>query len=587
MESLIQNWLSMLCKVLDGVTRAVVFLHLPDRDDFSPIVHWPDDMAGYQEMKNYAIKVGQTRKCMLLNDKEMKTETGEPLDTIACPLFSKGQLYGVLVLQMSGRKTTMQQLAVQQIMAAVVWFEFMSKELSAVKKGQMVILLELVASCLEHERFQVAATEVMTDVASRLSCDRVSIGFLLDHQVKVEAVSHSGVFDRRSSVFRDIAEAMHEAIVQNSTIISPQEDDAPILRRCHMVLHDEQRIGNVVTVPFQAGTTFTGAVLFERPSDNLFDQTTAEQLQHIVSLIGPVLAIRYRDEQRLPQKIYKALKTSLEKIVGSSSIAGKLGFAVIVLSIVFFSLKQGDYRVTGDARLEARTQQVLVAPQDGYIATSTVRPGDIIHEGDVLGALDDKDLYLEHRKVSSQYEQLEKEYRDALAKHDRATVRIINARINQSKARLDLIEEQLARTRLTAPFDGFIVSGNLSQSLGAPVERGQVLFTVAPLLDYRVILEVDERDIGTVQVGQGGSMVLSGMPGKPLSFTVEKITLVSTAEEGRNFFTVESQLLEKTDLLRPGMEGVAKITVERRKLIWIWTHRLFDWIRLQLWELLP
>ena len=36
-----------------------------------------------------------------------------------------------------------------------------------------------------------------------------------------------------------------------------------------------------------------------------------------------------------------------------------------------------------------------------------------------------------------------------------------------------------------APIPGVIVSGDLSQAIGAPVERGQVLFELAPLLIER------------------------------------------------------------------------------------------------------
>ncbi len=39
--------------------------------------------------------------------------------------------------------------------------------------------------------------------------------------------------------------------------------------------------------------------------------------------------------------------------------------------------------------------------------------------------------------------------------------------------------------------------------------------------------------------------------------------------------------------LRPGMEGVGKVQVGDRKLIWIWTRYLVDWLRIQLWWLLP
>jgi multidrug efflux pump subunit AcrA (membrane-fusion protein) len=131
------------------------------------------------------------------------------------------------------------------------------------------------------------------------------------------------------------------------------------------------------------------------------------------------------------------------------------------------------------------------------------------------------------------------------------------------------------------------MKGDLSQSLGAPVKKGQVLFEVAPLESYRVIVEVDERDITDVAVGQQGELVLSSMPDDVFTLVIEKITPVSVAKEGRNYFRVEARLENRSDRLRPGMEGFGKISIDRRKLIWIWTHELIDWVKLNLWRWMP
>ena len=182
---------------------------------------------------------------------------------------------------------------------------------------------------------------------------------------------------------------------------------------------------------------------------------------------------------------------------------------------------------------------------------------------------------------------MDKEYREALAGHDRAQVSIISAKRAQAAAQLDLVEENLLRTRLVVPFDGVVVRGDLSQSLGSPVERGDVLFEVAPLEGYRIILEVDERDVSDVAPGQRGRLTLSALPGQPLPLAVERVTPVAAAADGRNVFRVEARLERPAPGLRPGMEGVAKIEIERRRLIWIWTHGLVDWLRLWAWSWWP
>ena len=42
-----------------------------------------------------------------------------------------------------------------------------------------------------------------------------------------------------------------------------------------------------------------------------------------------------------------------------------------------------------------------------------------------------------------------------------------------------------------------------------------------------------------------------------------------------------------SDRLRPGMEGVAKVTVGRASYAYTWTRRLQDWLRLALWRWMP
>jgi len=263
-----------------------------------------------------------------------------------------------------------------------------------------------------------------------------------------------------------------------------------------------------------------------------------------------------------------------------------VALALLVLG-VFVSFASWEYRITADAALEGAVRRVVVAALDGYIDEVHVRPGDIVEEGQLLATLDDSVLQLEKVKWSSQQSQFFHQQRDALAQHDRAESRIIKAKREQAEAQLALLTEQIARTRITAPFDGLIVSGDLSQSLGAPVERGDVLMEVAPLKEYRVVLAVEEGEIFAVREGQNGQLALASVPGTVFPFVVDKITPVATAAEGRNTFRVEARLTASSDALRPGMDGAGKIEAGQQKLIWIWTHKLTNWLRLFTWRWLP
>jgi multidrug efflux pump subunit AcrA (membrane-fusion protein) len=228
-----------------------------------------------------------------------------------------------------------------------------------------------------------------------------------------------------------------------------------------------------------------------------------------------------------------------------------------------------------------------VAPVDGFVAEARTRAGDVVRRGDVLGTLDDAELRLERRRWEGRRDEVAQQHRTALALHDRTDVTTLGAQLEQAEAELALLDDQLARARLVAPFDGVVAKGDLSQALGSPVARGDVLFEIASLEGYRIILEVDERDIASVSLGQHGRLTLSSLEGQVMPLVVSRVTPVATAADGRNFFRVEAALAAPSDALRPGMQGVAKIAVGRRSLLWIWTHRLVDWLRLAAWGWLP
>ena len=86
---------------------------------------------------------------------------------------------------------------------------------------------------------------------------------------------------------------------------------------------------------------------------------------------------------------------------------------------------------------------------------------------------------------ASQRDQVNRRLREAKASREFAQLRILEAQLGQTEAQLALVSENLKRTRITAPYRGVVITGDLSQSLGAPVERGEVLFEIAPLADVR------------------------------------------------------------------------------------------------------
>lgn len=96
-------------------------------------------------------------------------------------------------------------------------------------------------------------------------------------------------------------------------------------------------------------------------------------------------------------------------------------------------------------------------------------------------------------------------------------------------------QQQLAFTRIVAPFDGIVQSIATSANdplrpiqVGEPVTEGEALFTVAPNLDYVVRAEVDEQDIISVSVGQRVLITGEDFPGRTILGRVRRISPIAT-----------------------------------------------------------
>jgi len=77
---------------------------------------------------------------------------------------------------------------------------------------------------------------------------------------------------------------------------------------------------------------------------------------------------------------------------------------------------------------------------------------------------------------------------------------------------------------------------------------------------------------------------LAAIPGQTFPIRVERITPLASTEEGRHYFAVYATLQGKLPALRPGMQGFAKIEVDKRSLLVSRANSALNWTRLKLWS---
>lgn len=446
-----------------------------------------------------------------------------------------------------------------------------SPEVASDRPGpDLAVVLSELARALEETRLDACAMAVVSILAFRLGFERVSLATVRCATVRLLAVSDAPDLAPRSAFARALEVAMSEAAQTGHAVL----DDDAARSGGHRLLAAKGGARAVYSFPLRHGDRVCAVLVCERLTEAATPPPTLVACEALGTMLGPALELK-RVEQAARWR---------RRFQGRGRLAVLLGVLAIAVAVGGSEI---DYRVSGPARVEGRLQRVVVAPFDGYVDTASVRAGDRVHKGQVLATLQESALKLERDTVAAEHEELAKEYRRALSVRDWAEGRVLEARMAQAKARINLLDARIERTHISAPFPGVVLSGDLSRSLGAPVERGQVLFELAPLDGHRVVLQAAERDVGEIAAGMQGTLALAALPDAEFELTVLRVSGAARTESGEPVFLVEAQLEGGAPTLRPGMEGVAKIAVEPRALVWVVSHRLVEWLQLTAWTLLP
>lgn len=587
MESSIQAWFGENCRDIPGVRHGIVLLGSNDGQSLAGAV-WPPDSRPPVEVHAAAHDALVGR---------LPIQRISPTDSSRHRIFSLpirvgDRAVGALAIGLAPEECPPDDEVLGRLRRALVRLHPLLGKLPGASSGTAEVL-RLNATLLSHPRLAQGCTAFANQLAGLFRCDRVAIGLVERGIVRIVAVSHDAGQASEAAAFAEIEAAMEEAVDQAAAIRYPPPANAkPRITLAHATLARLPR-HSIMTLPLAVDGNIEGAITLEAPGEAGFTDDEQAVLEQIVGLLAPVLVLKRRAEESTWQRIRGNLSAYWAKMREPGVSGAKLAAWGLLAAIALLSVVPMPYRVSAPARVEGEIQRVLAAPTDGFLQEVHARPGDDVAQGQVLVELAQQDLMLERRKWEGERAQHENAYGAAMAKGDRVQLAMSMARLQEAQAQLDLVEQQLQRARLVAPFDGIVAEGDLTQSLGAPVRKGDRLLTVAPRDRHRVIVEVDERDIIRIEAGQEGTLAPTARPGDQRGFVVRRIVPVATSIEERNVFEVEGAFAAGAagadasaadPALRPGMKGVAKISAGYRPLGWILFHRLGNWLHLNLWR---
>ncbi|MHB8759337.1 MAG: efflux RND transporter periplasmic adaptor subunit, partial [Thiobacillus sp.] len=140
------------------------------------------------------------------------------------------------------------------------------------------------------------------------------------------------------------------------------------------------------------------------------------------------------------------------------------------------------------------------------------------------------------------------------------------AAVVQARATLQSDETNLAKAGIRSPIDGIVLARKVEpgQTVAASFQA-PVLFTLAEdLARMELQVDVDEADVGQVEIGQKATFTVDAWPGRRYDAVITRVGYGSQVKEGVvSYLTVLE--VDNDDLsLRPGMTGTAEITTLQR-----------------------
>lgn len=255
---------------------------------------------------------------------------------------------------------------------------------------------------------------------------------------------------------------------------------------------------------------------------------------------------------------------------------------------IFAEITRGSLKsiITSTGKLEATSTVEVGAQVSGRIDKIFVDFNDIVRRGQLLAILDTITLAAQVRDQESNLERTRALYEEASVKHrlneslfeknliseidfitSKTGLAASQANLKSAISALERAKANLSYAFITAPISGKIVNRNVeagqtvAASLSAPV-----LFTLAEdLSSMRILVSVDESDIGQIKLGQRVEFTVQAHADKKFDGVVSQIRLNPIEVQNVVNYTVVVTASNEKGLLLPGMTATVDFYIEERE----------------------
>jgi multidrug efflux pump subunit AcrA (membrane-fusion protein) len=291
------------------------------------------------------------------------------------------------------------------------------------------------------------------------------------------------------------------------------------------------------------------------------------------------------------------------------TVVAVAAISAAVAALVFVPAK---FTVEAPGTMQPSVRRDVFAPRNGVVDEVLVKHGADVTQGQPLVRMRDPSLELELKRVDGELETAQRQLDAVRATRTNRAIREtspvesyrlsaeereLQQKVANLRRELDLLKHEREQLVVASPIAGRVLTWDVShQLLARPVERGEVLVTVADLSSpWQLELDVPDDQIGHIVAAQ---KMLS--PDLPVAFrlgseeqanhTGKIAEICQTADLPRDKDATRSTptILTKVELdsqefisatgseVRPGVSARAQIDCGEKPLGYVWLHDIWD-----------
>ncbi len=229
--------------------------------------------------------------------------------------------------------------------------------------------------------------------------------------------------------------------------------------------------------------------------------------------------------------------------------------------------------VTLVGAVEPLKRSTIASEIAGLVEDFPVEEGDVVKKGDVLAKLRTKSLEIDLREAKAQKVEAEARYRLAnknlerfqeLYKKGVASLQQLqdaeaekdanSARVSQLQAQIDSHTYDLARSKIVAPFDGYVTAEHTE--VGQWIEVGGPVIELIDISGAEIHVDVPERYISEIRLGDLATINFDALP--DLSIEGRITSIVPQADRESRTFPIKVVVDNREGLIKSGM--VARVS---------------------------